>query len=100
MAGAKAEKIVKPRLFVRAASEQHGGIWCEAMKRTSNIIFFVRTRCCKLRNILEIRSAVNERPWIKTQLIYVPVASICAEELHLGELSRGLASMNCQSICR
>ncbi len=50
--------------------EQHGGTWCEAMKKTSNIIFFVRTNCCKLRNILGIRSAVDERPWVKTQLIY------------------------------
>ena len=49
--------------LVRARSvEQHGGIWYEAMKRTSNIIFFAQTRCCELRNILGIRSAVNERP--------------------------------------
>ena len=40
------------------------------MKKTSNIIFFVRTHRCKLRNILEIRSAVDERPWVETQLIY------------------------------
>ena len=57
--------------LVRARSaEQQGGTSCEAMKKTSNIIFFVRTHRCKLRNILEIRSAVDERPWVETQLIY------------------------------
>jgi hypothetical protein len=39
------------------------------MKKTSNIIFFVRTYCCKLRNILEIRSSIDERPWVDTQVI-------------------------------
>ena len=67
MAGAK-EDCDTP--LVRARSvRRHGGTWCEAMKKTSNIIFFVRTYCCKLRNILEIRSSIDERPWVDTQVI-------------------------------
>ena len=69
MAGAKAEEDCDTPLVRGRSVEQHGGTSCEAIKKTSNIIFFVRTHCCKLRNILEIRSAVDERPWVETPLI-------------------------------
>jgi hypothetical protein len=62
MAGAKAERIVTPGFFVRAASSDTAGLGARLWIKTSNIIFFVQTHYCKLRNILEMRSAVDERP--------------------------------------
>ena len=77
MAGAESRESCDTRLVRARRVELHGWTWCEAMKKTSHIILFVWTYCCKLQNILEIRSAVNERPWVKTQFIYA-----CGIDLH------------------